>query len=177
MHSLIMIEGDSPGKEFALDRDMTDIGKQPTCNIILTDRHVSKMHARIERTPDGFDIVDLDSKNKTKVGEHDIRRQRLKDGDIITICRYQFRYVEGGPGPIPTILSEIDATVATDGTASEVRPEEKLRAIMEVVTELTGVLELDSVLDKVLGALFRIFPQAERGFVLFKDPGRTDIRT
>jgi serine phosphatase RsbU (regulator of sigma subunit) len=176
MHSLIMIEGDSPGKEFALDRSVTDIGKGPTCDILLTDRHVSKMHARIERTLDGFDIVDLDSKNKTKVGGRDIRRQRLNDGDIIKICCYQFRYVEGGPGPIPTILSEVDATVPSDGTASEVRPEEKLRAIMEVVTELTGVLELDSVLHKVLAALIRIFPQAERGFVLFKDPGCTDIR-
>ena len=57
------------------------------------------------------------------------------------------------------------------------RPEEKLRAILEIVTELTGDLELGSVLEKVLGALLRIFPRAERAFVLFKDAGGQDIRT
>ena len=178
MPSLRMTKGDSPGSGFALDRDVTVIGKGPDCDLILADAHVSKTHARIERTPDGFYIEDLDSTNKTKVGGRPIKRRRLRDGDLIKICGYQFRYVGGiePPGTTPTILSEIDATSA-DGTASEVRPEEKLRAILEIVTELTGVLELGSVLEKVLGALFRIFPRAERAFVLFKDAGREDIRT
>jgi serine phosphatase RsbU (regulator of sigma subunit) len=174
-----MTQGDSPGKEFALDRDVTVIGKRATCDIILKDRHVSKEHARIERTPKGVYIVDLESTNKTQVGGREIKRQRLKDGDLILIHPYQFRYIEGGAGLgiTPTIVSEIDATLASDGTDPQVRPEEKLRAIMEVVAELTGILELDRVLEQVLEALFRIFPQAERGFVLFRDPGCQDIRT
>jgi serine phosphatase RsbU (regulator of sigma subunit) len=178
MPSLRMTEGDSPGREFALDRALTVIGKAASCGIILADPHVSKEHARIERTPDGLYIEDLGSKNATKVGGRKVKRRRLRDGDLIKICRFQFRFIGGDESPdiTPTILSEIDATAA-DGTASEVRPEEKLRAIMEVVTELTGVLELGSVLDKVLVSLLRIFPQAERGFVLFKDAGGQGVRT
>lgn len=179
MHSLTMIKGETPGQEFALDRDVTLIGKDRACDIVLADPHVSKRHARIERTPGGLYIEDLDSTNRTKVGGREIRRRRLEDGDLIKICGYQFRYVGDGarPGITPTILSEIDATMVAEGPESEGRSEEKLRAIMEVVAELTGVLELDRVLDRVLGALFRIFPQAERGFVLFRDPGNQGIQT
>jgi pSer/pThr/pTyr-binding forkhead associated (FHA) protein len=167
MPSLRMTKGDSPGKEFALDREVTVIGKGPSCDIILANRHVSQTHARIERSPDGLYIEDLKSTNKTKVGGRVIERQRLEDGDLIKICGYQFEYVEDieRPGIDPTILSEIDATRAADGTATEVRSEEKLRAIMEIVTGLTGVLGLGSVPEKVLGALFRIFPQAERALL------------
>jgi serine phosphatase RsbU (regulator of sigma subunit) len=179
MPSLRMTEGDSPGKEFALDRQVTVIGKGPSCDIILADKHVSKTHARIKHTPSGLYIEDLNSTNETKVGGRTIKRRRLKDGDVIKICGYKFLYVGGGEPPkgTSTFLSEIDTTTTAHRMASGVRPEEKLVAIMEVVTERTGVLAYDRVLEKVLGALFRIFPQAERGFVLFKDADGMGIRT
>lgn len=179
MHSPTMLKGETPGKEFALDRDVTLIGKDRSCDIVLADPHVSKRHARIERMPGGLYIEDLDSTERTKVGGQEIKRRRLEEGDLIKICGYQFRYAGDGarPGITPTILSELDATMAADGSDLGGRSAEKLRAIMDVVAELTGVLEPDRVLDGVLGAVFRIFPQAERGFVLFKEPGRPEIRT
>lgn len=51
-----------------------------------------------------------------------------------------------------------------------VRPEVKLRAVMEIATNLARTLELDHVLPKILESLFNIFPQADRGFVVLKDP-------
>jgi serine phosphatase RsbU (regulator of sigma subunit) len=173
-----MIEGDSPGKEYVLDREVTVIGKAPTCGIVLADAHVSKLHARITQTSEGVFIEDLDSKNHTWVAGCKIKRRALEDGDVIGICDFRLLYFTGSKptGTTPTILTEIDATTVADRSGSEVRPEEKLRAIMEVVTELTGVLDLDHVLDQVLGALFRILPHAERGFVLFKDADSPEIR-
>lgn len=50
-----------------------------------------------------------------------------------------------------------------------VRPEVKLRAVMEIATNLARTLELDLVLPKILQSLFKIFPQADRGFVVLKD--------
>jgi sigma-B regulation protein RsbU (phosphoserine phosphatase) len=49
-----------------------------------------------------------------------------------------------------------------------VRAEEKLQAILAIARELGGTLDLDGVLDKILAALFRIFPPAERGFILLR---------
>ena len=61
------------------------------------------------------------------------------------------------------------------GTAERERvgihPEEKLRALLEISRDLGGTSGLQEVLERTLDALFRIFPQAERGFALLKKDG------
>src|SRR5262249_39797713 len=49
-----------------------------------------------------------------------------------------------------------------------IHPQEKLRALLEISRDLGGASELKDVLARTLDALFRIFPQAERGFLLLK---------
>lgn len=60
-----------------------------------------------------------------------------------------------------------------------VRPEVKLRAILEIGQVLARVLQVDAVLPLILDGLFKIFPQAEWGFVLQRDPttNRGSVRT
>ena len=41
--------------------------------------------------------------------------------------------------------------------------------MMEIGRELVGVLDPDAALERALAAIFRIFPQAERGLVLSRD--------
>ena len=53
---------------------------------------------------------------------------------------------------------------------SSIDPNVKLKAILEITQALGRELEIDSVLPKMLVTLFNIFPQAEQGFVLLKDP-------
>jgi serine phosphatase RsbU (regulator of sigma subunit) len=55
------------------------------------------------------------------------------------------------------------------GLVAEVRPEVKLRAILEITRNLGTVLSLDDLLPKILDSLFKIFPQADRGFILLAD--------
>jgi len=52
-----------------------------------------------------------------------------------------------------------------------VRPEAKLRAVMEISQNLARTLKTEEVLPKILESLFKIFPQADRGFVVLKDAG------
>ncbi|MBI5759918.1 MAG: FHA domain-containing protein, partial [Planctomycetales bacterium] len=51
-----------------------------------------------------------------------------------------------------------------------VKPEAKLQAVLEISTNLGKTLELERVLPKMLESLFKIFPQADRGFIVLKDP-------
>ena len=53
-----------------------------------------------------------------------------------------------------------------------VKPEAKFRALRLIGQELGGTLVLSEVLDRIFNSLFEIFPRAERGFVLLKDPQR-----
>jgi serine phosphatase RsbU (regulator of sigma subunit) len=57
-----------------------------------------------------------------------------------------------------------------DGGRPEVRPEAKLKAVLEISRALGAGLRLDDALPKILESLFVIFPQAERGCVLLLDP-------
>ncbi len=50
-----------------------------------------------------------------------------------------------------------------------VKPEVKLKAILEISRSLAGTPDLDAMLPKILDTLFSIFPQADRGCILLKD--------
>lgn len=67
------------------------IGRDPECDIVIIDRQVSRIHAKIEvsKTNDIL-LVDLDSKNGTFVnGEVIDKPVVLKDGDEIKIALVQ----------------------------------------------------------------------------------------
>lgn len=68
-----------------------------------------------------------------------------------------------------SVVGKIDARRGFDEAAG-LHPELKLQAILEITRALGRELEVDSVLPKVLSALFQIFPQAAQGFVLLKEP-------
>jgi len=164
-----MLTGDCPGKVFRLDNDEMVIGKKTDCDIILPDQHVSKSHARIIRRPDGLYIENLKNKNETKVnGVLLTEPRRLVDGDKIKICQYTLAYTWGdaSTGGTARILETIDLSNETSRSLARGGAKEKLRVIMEITAELVGILDLNAVLEKVLDALFRTFPQAERSFIL-----------
>jgi len=67
-----------------------------------------------------------------------------------------------------SIISRIDARSGS-GVRLSVKPEVKLRAILEIGKHLSNVLNIDDVLPSILDALFQIFPQADQAFVLLKE--------
>jgi FHA domain/Domain of unknown function (DUF4388) len=64
------------------------IGRDPTSAIVIADGSVSSRHARILRTPEGFVIEDLQSRNGTFVnGERIVERRALADNDVVRFGR------------------------------------------------------------------------------------------
>ncbi len=62
------------------DRTLT-IGRRPESDIVIPDTNVSRRHAEIRPTIEGFSLVDLGSTNGSKVnGERTVQRE-LRDGD------------------------------------------------------------------------------------------------
>ncbi|MFM7161721.1 MAG: SpoIIE family protein phosphatase [Planctomycetaceae bacterium] len=70
-------------------------------------------------------------------------------------------------------FSELSSAGSTE---LHVRPEQKLRAILEISRDLGGQLRLDLVLSRILASLFKIFPQADRGVVVLQEPGPADFK-
>jgi sigma-B regulation protein RsbU (phosphoserine phosphatase) len=61
------------------------------------------------------------------------------------------------------------AVQATGFGRLEVRPEAKLRGVLEISRALAGTVDLEAILPKILDTLFNVFPHADRAAILFKD--------
>lgn len=75
--------------------------------------------------------------------------------------------------------SSILGTVAIGDASSlllAVKPEQKLRAVLDIGRALGHALDLDEVLERAVEGLFQVFPQAEHGFVLFEDGDDEKLR-
>jgi serine phosphatase RsbU (regulator of sigma subunit) len=67
-----------------------------------------------------------------------------------------------------SIISTMDAKTGSDLRLS-VKADVKLKAVLEISRALAHTLKINDVLRRTLKELFKIFPQAEEGFVLLKD--------
>src|SRR5262249_29699076 len=148
----------------------TVVGRDRACEIVVSDHRVSKRHFKITRKNEGVYIEDLSSTNGTRVGNRDLTEvRRLEGGELIGIGDTELIFSETGS----SILSVVDISSTDDGMIAQVRPQEKLQAILEIARELGGTINLDGVLRRVMETLFRILPQAGRVLILLKGE-RTD---
>ena len=66
------------------------VGRDPSCDINVQDRQVSRFHARVTPTPEGVTIEDLGSKNGTNHNGVEIASPvMLQDGDLLGIALAQ----------------------------------------------------------------------------------------
>ena len=68
-----------------------------------------------------------------------------------------------------SIISTIEAGSSSSDMRLTVKPEAKLKAILEISKFLSRTLNMNQVLDKTLDCLFQIFPQADEGFIMLRD--------
>ncbi|MGH3980724.1 MAG: ATP-binding cassette domain-containing protein [Pseudonocardiaceae bacterium] len=75
-------------------RPRTTIGRQPDNDVVLTDLLVSRRHAELHSTADGWVLVDLDSDNGTYVNGARITTAAIGPGDTVAIGRAQLHLVD-----------------------------------------------------------------------------------
>jgi hypothetical protein len=73
------------GERIVLETDSLKIGRQATCRIVFNDSNVSREHAQMRRTADGWKLLDLGSTNGTKInGVKITKEQLLVNGDELS---------------------------------------------------------------------------------------------
>jgi DNA-binding winged helix-turn-helix (wHTH) protein len=86
---LIGQTGPLKGENWVLNKPIT-IGREPTCEVVIPDRQVSHVHARLTPTSAGIVLEDLGSKNGIhRNGSPVVGRVTLQDGDILQIALAQ----------------------------------------------------------------------------------------
>jgi pSer/pThr/pTyr-binding forkhead associated (FHA) protein len=95
---LIVRSGTQAGDRFALTADETRLGRHPDSEIMLDDITVSRRHAAIERTPEGYVVVDAGSLNGTYVNQERIDRAVLHHGDELQVGKFRLVLFERADG-------------------------------------------------------------------------------
>ena len=196
MATLTIMQGGEVGKQFEISNHESSIGRSPECDFVLDVAAVSRRHAIVTRDKDLYLIRDNGSRNGTIVNGHQIEGQaQLRDGDQILICDVliEFHHVApasllgGDPLEGSSLLSPLEAAaLMDDGDASEIvatfdvsreakatwqvsaKPEQQLMAMIEISNNLSNTLEVKEILPKILDSLFKIFIQADRGFIIMR---------
>ncbi len=89
--------GPSMGKRYPLSVSAAVvIGRGVDCAIHIDDNSVSRKHARVEPTPEGYIAEDLVSTNGTFVNDSPVVRHVLNDGDYLRVGNCIYRFLAGG---------------------------------------------------------------------------------
>jgi hypothetical protein len=88
---LVMAQG-GQDTSFPLVRDTYTLGRHRNNDIVINDPKVSSFHARIDRSSDGFVLVDLKSRNGSFVNGKRITQGVLKTGDEVRLGTARLLY-------------------------------------------------------------------------------------
>ncbi len=193
--TLKILKGPRAGECLSLVSESTFLGRDESCEFVLPRSTISRRHARIVRDDEGFFIEDLNSLNGTFVDSQKIAGQRrLHGGEHIQIDDFliSFRLAASEPestgkdlktemfattsaaaatGPAAirsTFVGQFDV-LAGAALRSEVDPQVKLQAVLDVIRNVGPSLNIDEVSSRVLDTLLQIFPQADHGCVFLAD--------
>lgn len=79
-----------------IETDELIVGRDSNADLVLPDNSVSRKHAVIRRTADGFEIEDFGSTNGTFVGGRQISTAQLTPGDTIRFGSFLFKFLSAG---------------------------------------------------------------------------------
>ena len=82
---LVILEGRDAGKIIPVSEFPFILGRQPDNQLVLADDQVSRKHAQIENTPNGWALIDLKSRNGVIVDGRKIDRHILSSGDRLRV--------------------------------------------------------------------------------------------
>lgn len=92
--SLLLGEAGSDVEQYALDKNVVTIGKSSLANIKAKGMFISGIQTKIIQEDDGFWVVNLGKKGRTKVNGEDIDRRMLRNDDIIQVGKTFYRFIE-----------------------------------------------------------------------------------
>jgi adenylate cyclase len=85
MPTLTIINDGGTTRTVPIEKTTTSIGREKDNDVILSDRTISRHHARITITKEGYILTDLGSYNGTIVNGNPIQRIVLKNNDTIKL--------------------------------------------------------------------------------------------
>jgi len=151
------------------------IGRKGDAHVVLNNQHVSRHHAKLVKTAEGYLLQDLGSTHGTFVNESRVERYVLQHGDKISLGkdRIDLHYFIGEPKPLKTKSdttqiferSMMDLGVVLPSGSSDL---EKISCILDFQYQWEQFFTPDAAFQKILESSLKI-SGAERGFILVRE--------
>jgi pSer/pThr/pTyr-binding forkhead associated (FHA) protein len=91
--TLIVLDGPSAGSEHEVTSQAVSLGRGPDVTIAFADDSMSRQHAALDLTGEGFRIRDLGSTNGIEVNGSAVNSADLKHGDKISLGTHTLQYI------------------------------------------------------------------------------------
>jgi hypothetical protein len=165
MNKFFVIEGPLRGKTFEVS-ELASIGRGEACAVRLEGRHVSRIHARLERRSEGMLIKDNGSRNGIFVNGQNVREAILRPDDQVEVGEHVLVF---DPTKDPEKLPRAAAIDSVADPFAPGEPDERLQKLLGVAAALVAQDDEKEIARSLLEALMLAI-SAERGFVMVMDP-------
>jgi phosphoserine phosphatase RsbU/P len=168
---------DGQENSFSLVAPEILIGRKSDADVVLNNQHVSRHHAKLLKTADGYALQDLGSTHGTFVNESRVENKVLKHGDKISLGkdRIDLHYFTSESKPAKTVpktdttqifeRSLMDLGVVLPSGSSDL---EKISCILDFQYQWEQMFTPETAFQKILESALKI-SGAERGFVLVRE--------
>jgi len=199
MAKLVGIQGATAGQEFPIEGTAI-LGRALNAEIRIDDLTISRRHAEIVESAQGFVLTDKGSGNGTMLNGKRIQTPvPLRHGDQIQVGRHVFTFVIKEAAPEPqehttsvrfdgqgnqaTIVNTLDLRktmmVAAPTRETDARAvyeaHKRLKIVLEISNDIQTQFDLDKLLEEIMDRLFSVFPSADHGFIMLKEEGSDDL--
>lgn len=202
MASLLFQAGPNAGRRYKLGDGDYIIGRRSDCQIFVPDMRVSRQHARVVRSGDGWSIEDLGSNNGTFVNGKQVQSGPIAHRDEITIANNKIRVdIPESTKGLPSYDANVtivdlrnpkvfvsneessDSSFLNASLAGVQDSQRELHLIERKLNALTSVLQSAAttsdpliLLDKIVEALLEVFPAAASVGVLVQDAESGELK-
>ena len=193
MATLFVMQGRDKGKRFDLRGDVLTLGRDGANPIQLNDNEVSRRHAELRQTDEGFLLVDLQSSNGTFVNTQPITEQPLQNGDRVQIGRTLMIFTaeddhsshlehnvdivglagqEGGSRILHSVTHEEGSQVFRPADVSDspwlARARSNLQIMYRTALAVSHTLDIEQLLHRIMDMIFE-WVEADRGCIMLVD--------
>lgn len=166
-------------EKFSVIDDEVLIGRLSESQIVLTNPYVSRRHAKLVRTKEGYKLVDMNSTHGTYVNGKRIEEVELKNGDRIHLGRDQVEFIYFSDEEEKTHFSktlsssEMDKSVMhltsvipmPTSAASDL---EKISHLLDFQVNWEKSFSPDGTFQQIVDSALKL-SGAERGYILLKE--------
>lgn len=168
MPYLALTSGTDPARSVELF-DGLCIGREPQCDLTLTDTQVSRQHLRFSNEAGAWVLTDLGSRHGVFVNAQRVTKHILEDGDQIQVGHTVLVFHrEGTPSEVlREIVTEEEPNAPSGANA-------RLRLFYDLAGAMGELGDTDALLEKLLSGIIEVL-SAERGAVALCGHGALQV--